>query len=105
MERYKRATNDSFVYSYNLTQEIDLNEKKPVKPKRKLANILFRKQKNKAQTIVVYGDEQISSLSNKSKTNKINDKNQITLPSKKKSFKIRLHDKHNKLSLNCCKVS
>lgn len=109
MDRYKKCTNESFVYSYTMPKEIELVQVKPVKQKRKLANIIFRKQKNKTTAVVAYSDETNATLSSKTKTNKINDKNQMTLPNtntRRKSTRIKLHhDKRNKLNMNCCKIS
>lgn len=100
MDRYRPISTNSFVYEYNMPREIDLSEQKPIKKKRKVVNILFRRCKNKNSAIISYGD------SNKTKQiqNYYYDKNANNNNNKK--VKIKLHDKQNRLDdLNCCKIS
>ena len=100
MDRYIQISNNQFVYEYNMPREIDLSEQKPIKKKRKVVNILFRRCKNKNSAIISYGD------SNKTKQiqNYYYDKN--TNNNSNKKVKIKLHDKQNRLDdLNCCKIS
>lgn len=100
MDRYKRHTiNECFVYSYNMPKEIDLNEKKPIKKKRKVVNIFFKKGNNKNSAVVCFGDDKAP------KAQRVNDKNQVMTLFTKRSSKIKLHDKRNKLNMNCCRVS
>ena len=101
MDRYKKqSVNESFVYAYNLTKEIDLNAEKPVKKKRnKVVNIFFKKCKNsKNSAVVSFGDQP------KSISQKFMDKFETS--SRQSTRSIHLHDsKREKLNLNCCKVS
>jgi len=103
MERYRPISANSFVYEYNMPREIDLSEPKPIKKKRKVVNILFKRCKNnKNSAVISYTDS--SNTNNKQiqkyyfdKANCNNNNNNNT--------KIKLHDKRHRLDLNCCKIS
>lgn len=98
MNRYKyKSASNSFVYLYNLPNEIQL--KKPVELKKKSKFILPFKKKLKYKAPVAKSLDNLNQISLKSSSNVVKLKSD-KYPNKKKKSKSG-----KKLSFNCCKIS